>query len=276
MIALLASRSSTRKPILLTVRGSDLQLTERKWIEAISLYTLKRVDKISTVDQALKHRLIEMGIAEVDVLPNGVDSDRFRPVDAATARRELGLPADNKVVLFVGMLIPIKGIEYLLEAIRVVAHKDENAIFAFVGEGHLKSKIVERLEDLADRVVIAGSRPSTETPLWMNAADILVLPSLSEGRPNVVLEAMACGTSVVATPVGGIPQLLQDGKTGLLVPTRDSEALARSLLRLLRNEDLREELARQARDTILSKGLTWERTADRFAELYRKLSSVPA
>jgi glycosyltransferase involved in cell wall biosynthesis len=276
MIALLVSRLSAKKPVLLTVRGSDLRWIEHGWVKALTVPILRTVDKITAVDETLKSKVISLGIAadKVEMILNGVDTDRFRPMDAMTVRQVLGLPKYKTIVLFVGALIPGKGIKYLMQAIPKVVSQDEKVIFVFVGDGPLGSEAIKELtsRNLIEKAVFMGLRPSMEIPMWLNAADVLVLPSLFEGRPNVVLEAMACGTPVVATPVGGVPKLLQDGKTGLLVPVRDSEALSNGLLRVLQDEDLRGELTHRAREFIISEGLTWQHTAASFTELYQGMT----
>ena len=128
---------------------------------------------------------------------------------------------------------------------------------------------------ISDCVRMVGIRPASEIPLWMNAADVLVLPSLSEGRPNVVLEAMACEVPVVATAVGGTPELVKDGEVGFLVPPKDPAAIAEKILLLLGDKGLRERLGRNGRRFILEEGLTWESCARKYSEIYRALIERP-
>ena len=123
---------------------------------------------------------------------------------------------------------------------------------------------------LSGRVFFAGARSSEDIPVWMNACDLLVLPSLSEGRPNVVLEAQACGLPVIATRVGGTPELIEDGVDGILVEAGDSCALAESIKQLCDEEGLKNELGAAARRKVEESGLTWEQTASRTQSVYER------
>ena len=159
-------------------------------------------------------------------------------------RRRLSLPQDRLQILFVGLLAPVKGLDILIEALRLVG--DGEADCLLVGTGPMEEQLrrAAAAAGIAERVRFVGAQPSGEIPAWLNAADLLVLPSLSEGRPNVVVEAQACGLPVLATRVGGTPELIEHGETGLLVESGDPEALAAGLSRLLCDAGLRQRLGR--------------------------------
>lgn len=110
-----------------------------------------------------------------------------------------------------------------------------------------------------------------DIPLWISASDILVLPSLSEGRPNVILEALACEVPVVATDVGGIPELMVDGETGYLVPAKNPGELSRKINKLLENKSQRENMGKLGRKSIIQRGLTWEAHAKKTVDIYSEL-----
>jgi glycosyltransferase involved in cell wall biosynthesis len=177
--------------------------------------------------QALQSRLAAEGIESV-IDYNGIDREKFRPLDRADACRQLGLDPKRRRVLYVGNLLPVKGPTVLAHA----AGELPDVEVIFVGSG--PEKIT------AGRCV--GARPHEEIPLWMNASDVLCLPSLNEGLPNVALEAMACGLPVVASRVGGVPEIVQEGVNGFLVPPSDPHALAEALRRALATKWEREAI----------------------------------
>ena len=207
------------------------------------------------------------------VVTNGVD-ERFHPADTGASREQLGLPLEPVIVLFVGRLVQVKGLDDLLDALGQL--KDLPFLCVLVGDGPLRQHLGRRAEDegLAERIKFVGRRSANEIPCWMTAADILVLPSLSEGRPNVVLEAQACALPVVATAVGGTPELLEDGVNGLLVDAGDGAALAGALRRLLIDKDQRRRLGLAGRERLVAGGFTWDATATRTRQIYADVAGL--
>ena len=114
-------------------------------------------------------------------------------------------------------------------------------------------------------------RPHNEIYLWINASDFLVLPTLSEGRPNVVIESMACKRTIIASNVDGVPELIDDNQTGILIPPKDSDAIAKNIIKLLKDEDLVEQLGINAYKKLLKMELNWENYAQKTKELYEEL-----
>jgi len=192
----------------------------------------------------------------IAVIRNGVDIDRFapRPHDEAL-RSSLGLPPRAPLVLAVSRLNPMKGIDDYLKAIALLAGRYAEARFVIVGDGVSRRDLEDQMHrlGLAGRVVFTGMR--LDVAALLSQAAISVAPSLSEGLSNVVLESMAAGVPVVATRVGGTPEIVDDGVTGLLVPPCDAPALAGAIGRLLGNEALARRLGEAAR----------VRAADRFS-----------
>jgi glycosyltransferase involved in cell wall biosynthesis len=186
---------------------------------------------VVAVSRALADAVVELGVnrARVAVVTNGVAGALFHRRVRALARRALGVPPDGKRILYVGRLEAAKGVLDLLDAF---ARIDDPALsLTLVGDGAARAECERRA---GARVQLAGARPLDEIPRWMAAADLVTLPSWNEGTPNVILEALACGRPVVASRVGGIPDLITDEKLGVLVPARDLDALAAALREMAR------------------------------------------
>lgn len=227
-------------------------------------------DAILVNAEAIKERLVADGYDgdRITVITNGVDLTPFeRPHERGRVRRELGLPAEGPLVAVFARLHPVKGIEYFLEAAARVGVRFPAARFLVVGEDRIvrdgaivASPYREELEagaarlGLGGRVVFTGFR--RDVPELLAEVSVSVLPCIAnEGLSNSVLESMAAGVPVVATTVGGNAEVVEDGSTGLLVPPRDAEALARAIGTLLEDQDRARRLGRAAR----------QRVADRFS-----------
>ncbi len=239
------------------------------------------VTAVSAASQTMVCTLGRVAREAVEVIPNGVDLTRFRPCPAGTAQREalregLGLPAEAPVVIHVAGLRPIKDQATLFRAWRLVVESWPRTtlpvpLLLMAGEGSCR----EELEGLArelritDSVRFLGQRRDLDSLL--PACDLFVLSSLSEGMSFAILEAMAAGLPVVATRVGGNGELVEDGRSGLLVPARDPEALAGAVGLLLQNREKRQRLARSARQTVEER-FDQARSAQRYVDLYQRLA----
>jgi glycosyltransferase involved in cell wall biosynthesis len=206
------------------------------------------------------------------VVPNGVDTKKFKPAGKAHARNLLNLPQDKNIVLFVGALRKIKGVDYLIEAAKNFVNTNTDLFMVGRDDG-LRKSLEKRAHELkiADCIRFTGPVNHGDIPLWISASDILVLPSLSEGRPNVVLEALACEVPVVATDVGGVPELMVDGETGYLVPAKNSAELSRKINKLLEDKNQRENMGKLGRKSIIQRGLTWEAHAKKTVDIYSEI-----
>ncbi|PWU24738.1 MAG: hypothetical protein C5B48_04835 [Candidatus Rokuibacteriota bacterium] len=196
--------------------------------------------------EAVRQWLVVQGYQahKITVIPNGIDPGRFAlPAGASGLRQELGLPPACPLIAAISRLSPSKGLEYFLQAARVIAAKRDDAHFLLVGEaapwdrgyGEQLAAYVDRL-GLTRRVIFTGLR--LDVPRILSEITVSVLPSLTEGLSNVLLESMAAGVPVVATRVGGNPEAVEDEVTGLLVPPRDPGALATAILRMLDDREL--------------------------------------
>lgn len=250
-----------RKPVVVTARGSDINVfAELPLIRRLIRYTLERVDGVIAVSEALKTRIVGLGIPEkkVSVVPNGVDPTKFYPINKTVAREDLGLPNDRKLLLSVGGLESVKGFDQLIKAMRILVNEFQatDVLLLIVGDGALRQELLRMISacSLDAYVRLIGAVPHEQLRLWYSAADLFCLASRSEGWPNVVVESLACGTPVVATAVGGIPEIIRSEFLGCLVNSGDRQIA----------EIVRDALGRTWRShEILSymEQRTWERTA---------------
>jgi glycosyltransferase involved in cell wall biosynthesis len=230
-------------PAVVKLHGSDINLIAKQpGPRKLLAWALPKAARVVAVSKPLADEAAALGVARerISIVMNGVDSELFRPRDRAAARAELGLP-HGPLALYVGNLKPEKGPIDLANAWETVRRHVPEATLAIVGGGPLKPE-VERI--VGDKAMVVGPQPLERIPLWMAACNVLVLPSHAEGTPNVVLEALASGRRVVATRVGGVPDLITDKKLGALVPAGDPDALADALVLALREPYDPSEVAR--------------------------------
>ena len=257
-------------PVVCTAHGSDVNVYPftSRLVRRATTWALHHLDRVITVSDNLRSQAIALGGSPaITVIHNGADTASFKAIEKSYARNTLGLPATGKVVCFVGFLREEKAVEYLLEAFALLGKPDTT--LCLVGDGPLKKTLQNRARDLAiiERCVFAGNRPHNEIPLWLSASDCLVLCSLSEGLPTVLPEAMLCKVPVIATPVGGVPEIVRHGETGLLVRPRDSAAITHALHLLLTNPELSAKLATNA-EQFARNSLTWDVNALRTRAIY--------
>ena len=207
------------------------------------------VDRVVAVSTGARDALVQAGVPaeQVAVIHSAVDCARFRPADRGRARLELDLPARAAIVGCVGRLTHDKGHHLILEAARPIAAARPDALFLICGEGEAAAALHDqrRRAGLADRVRFLGHRDDVRPALA--ALDVFALPSLQEGLGVALLEAMAMAKPAVASRAGGIPDALDDGVTGLLVPPGDAQALAGAILSLLADPECRARMGAAAR-----------------------------
>ncbi|MGQ0634370.1 MAG: glycosyltransferase [Planctomycetaceae bacterium] len=226
-------------PVVVKLHGSDLLLLDdfpgRK---SRTIEMLKNADAIVSVGQTLRDRSVELGApAERSfVVFEGTDNRHFCPGPRSVARSELKLAPEVPRLLFVGNLVPVKAVANLVEACRMLRREGLEFRADIVGDGPLRNSLERQIAEqgLAEHVTLRGQRSPAELPQWYRAADLVVLPSESEGIPNVLVEAAACGTPFVATRVGGISEIAHLTPAEL-IPPRNPVALARAIRNLLNN-----------------------------------------
>jgi glycosyltransferase involved in cell wall biosynthesis len=220
-------------PLVLTARGSDVnRLADFAWPRRFMLRAIAQAQAVVTVSAALAQRLRAIGVApqKLAVVPNGVDLARFAPSDRGAARARFGLP-DAPLVMSCGNLVPEKGHEIVIDALAQLP--GVHAIV--VGAGPLRAALERRAAErgVGGRVAFLGERSQQELAPLYAASDAVVLASSREGMPNVLLEAMACGTRVVAAAVGGVPEIVTEPAAGIVVGERTPAAFAHALAALL-------------------------------------------
>jgi teichuronic acid biosynthesis glycosyltransferase TuaC len=223
-------------PCVVKLHGSDINLIAKEpGPRKLTSWALRQARRVVAVSRALADEVVAMGVERerIAIVMNGVDSELFKPRDRKTARAELDLP-DGPLAVYVGNLKPEKGVLDLGKAWSRVLADVPDATLVVVGDGPLHGELKAMTEPLGERVRLIARQPLEKVPSYLAAADILVLPSHSEGTPNVVLEALASGRRVVATSVGGVPDLITNQTLGALVPPHDPDALAHAIARALR------------------------------------------
>jgi glycosyltransferase involved in cell wall biosynthesis len=257
-------------PCLLGALGSDI-LLRHGFASWLSGRTIRRADGLLTVSEAMRRVAMSKFGAhpeKVHAVVNGYNTCTFSHGPLHESRRVLGLPQDRRLIVYVGRLVPAKGLRELLDAFAALSRTLPECDLAIVGDGPMRSELRDRIAAMGcgSRVRLTGGLEPAEVAAWIRASDLLTLPSWSEGHPNVVVEALACGRPVVATDVGGTRELV-DSSNGVLLAPRRSDLLEQGLRNVLgRNWDHAAIASRMKR--------TWDDVAEETLEVCRKLMST--
>jgi len=256
------SRIIHHSPIVVTLHGSDIFQVTQSWLGLLlTRWVLRGCDQIVAVSQALKEFTLESvaGSASIAVIPDGVNLNHFKPP------RERRKP----VILYVGSLIKRKGVVYLLEAMAKLTRSAPSLELKIIGDGPEKPELEEIAAQLGlgRRVSFLGFLPPDEVRQWMQRAKLFVLPSVEEGLGVVLLEALACGTPIVASRIGGIPEVLTP-EVGILVPPTDVDALSEAILQALNDEEQWQEMSLNARKRA-EEVYDWRKIGAQLIEIYR-------
>ncbi|MBI5885251.1 MAG: glycosyltransferase family 4 protein [Deltaproteobacteria bacterium] len=269
LLGAIAGRLSSRRPAIVRTRHLALPITSK--------ITYSRLPhRVVTVSEFVRDYLVnEKGIdtSRVVCIPTGVDLKRFDPDSTKeTLRSELGLAKDAVIVGVVAILRRKKGHHVLLQAIPAITAAVPEAVFVFAGNGPQKDNIEEQIRELGigRHVRLLGLRP--DVPAVLKGLDLFVLPTLQEALGTSILEASAMQKPVVASAVGGVPEVVKEGITGSLVPPEDPAALADAIIRLLRDRT-RLHLMGQAGRKMVEESYTTERMAERMFALYNELAA---
>lgn len=245
---------------------------------------IKTADRIivsTMAERAQLEWIYQADVSKISIIPPGVDTSHFYPISADEARQYIGLKSDDRMILFVGRIERLKGLETLIRAVACLQLKDlrEPVRLAIIGgdpdagSDELTEEML-RIQKLCDELTVGkmvaflGKRGQDTLPYYYSAAEVVVMPSYYESFGMVALEAMACGIPVIASQVGGLAFLVQDGVTGFTVPAEDHNALCEKLTALLGDESLRKQMGRAAAE--YAKIYDWNKIASEIVGLYKE------
>lgn len=271
-----AALASPRRPLVISLHGSDVYVAETLAPARFAArHALRRAGFVTACSDDLARRAVALGAepSRLETIPYGVDTARFHPEPQArlATRRELGVPDDVLLAVAAGRLVRKKGFEYLIEAVAATP----GVHLALAGDGTLAAELRQRAtgRHVADRIHFLGNLSQDAVARLLAAGDVAVVPSVRDdsgnvdGLPNVVLEALASGTPLIATPAGGIGAVVEHERTALLVPERDARALAAALRRIAGDRALGAALGAAA-TRLVAERFGWDRVADRLEHAY--------
>lgn len=256
-----------RKPYVAWAQGADIYKPSilNRWLYQFTLASANAVIAQTSDEKRVIQKSVDRDLV---VIPNGIDLYRFTNLSREEVRSQLQIKEREKIVIFVGRLVLVKGVKYLIHAMETVSHRCLEARLIVVGEGKEKNSL-EKLTNklgLGDVVTFIGGVSNENVLEYMAAADILALPSLSEGFPVVILEALASGLPVVTTDILGLPEIICDGENGLLVAPKNIPQIAEKVLLLLQDNELRRKISQNNRQKV--KNYTWDKAIDRLEQVY--------
>jgi glycosyltransferase involved in cell wall biosynthesis len=243
---------------------------------ALSRWKYRQVDCFICASAAIREMVVADGVpaSRVVVVHEGIDLGHVEAAPAANLHAELWLPHHAPIVGNVAALVPHKGQRHLIEAAGLVLKKMPDARFVIAGEGELRESLARQIRDhhLEKHVFLVGFRPDVLSV--HKAFDVFVMSSVTEGLGTSLLDAMACGKPIVATTAGGMPEVVRNGETGLLVPPRDHEAMAAAILKLLTDEHTRRAMG-AAGEARVREYFSAERMVQDTLAVYRSVAMHP-
>ena len=260
------------KPYVVWGRGNDvyIDLKNNLW-RFFSFILLNKANAVIALTYDMKKKLSSIRGDDVYVIGNGITLEKFSGIKKDDARRLLGVNDERFVIICVANLRPEKGINFLIFSIKEVLAYDGRALLLLVGSGSLRYELenLVKILGLDKNVHFLGKMDNEKIPLCLSVADIFVLPSISEGFGIALLEAMAAGLPIIATRVGGIPYVLEDGKNGLLVNPGSSSDLAEKILMLMRSPELMKKMSEANREK--SRSYSWENIVSQLEKLLNEV-----
>ncbi len=275
-------------------RPEDLESEERLKSECFLCAVADRITASTRVEERQLVHWYGAGSSRIRIVPPGVDTSRFHPLEPSYAKSVIGVPTEHRIVLFAGRIEPLKGVDTLLRAVAVLrgagqaggrlgqavdSPYSDLCVIVIGGDpsaqGQRENEEMSRLHELRsqlgldDLITFVGARDQDTLQYYYAAADILVMPSHYESFGMVALEAMACGTPVIASDVGGLSQLVLHNRTGLRVPSKDPEALAQAMETLLTDEARRRMMGHRA--ACYAEDFSWTKIVDRLMAVYEEL-----
>jgi N-acetyl-alpha-D-glucosaminyl L-malate synthase BshA len=248
-------------------RGSDVYLPW-KFKKIISKVVLNSADKVIALTEDMKEKLQINYKKNIVVLPNGIDLKKFEGFSKQGMRDNFKIGSDEKIITFVGSFKLVKGVKYLIEAFAIIFKRNSEVKLLLIGDGPERKNLKNMVEthNLTLSVDFMGNVANQKIPEYLSISDIFVLPSLSEGFPSVILEAMASGLPIIATRVGGLPEIIKEGENGFLVDPKNSNQIADKAVLFLENSRLREKISGNNKEK--SKEYNWENIIEKLVKVY--------
>lgn len=275
-----AAMFHTLGDVKLRARASEREPEVRLEAERRLVHRLDRVVAATEHERRLLRQIYGVSPSKVSVIPLGVDLDQFSPADRAEARRRVGLPEDERVILAVGRIEPLKGLDILIQSLSAMSDLDRVGLYIIGGDERAQPELhrlatIARACGVEDHVHLLGARGHEELPDYYRAADVVAMPSFYESFGLVAVEAMSSGVPVVASLVGGLASTVVDGRTGYLIAWRCPEPFAEKFDLLFANDELRRALGASAR-LRMEESYAWTRVAASVAALYDELVAAHA
>jgi glycosyltransferase involved in cell wall biosynthesis len=275
LVAVMAKKVFGSK-VLVTVHAGDVFPLKSGFMRALSAWTLRNADAVTVNSIATGDAVRRVADVRMRIIPMGVDLKMFSST-GASVKKKYGIP--GRMILFVGRLAEKKGVSYLISAMVQIKKSLPGCRLLIVGDGPEKPLLEKQVAEhaLNESVIFAGSIAKANLPAFYHSADVFVLPSIiaesgdTEGLGVVLLEAIAAGVPVVASNVGGIPDIIIDGKTGLLVEQKNPSEISEAIVSLLTHEKKAKALSKAALEHV-QKNYSWEKVSGKFSELYYSLS----
>ncbi len=265
------SKKILKIPYIVWVRGSDFYLPHplmKKFHKSV----FDNASAIIALTEYMKRKMKKTVDKEINVIPNGVDLSKFTVNKTKIdIRHELNIPLDKTILITVGRLYPVKGVEFLIKSINLLKETHDDFKLLIIGDGSERNNLERLSEELniKDYIEFRGRVPNEEIPLYLKASDIFVLPSLSEGFPNALLEAMASGLPVIATNIRGLDEIIEDGINGFLVNPKSPEEIANKLNHIIQDNSLSKSFSQN--NKLKAKKYEWEMVIKRLNEIYEKI-----
>ena len=270
-------------PLVITMQGSDMFIAKQnpffKWM---AIWTLKHTAMVTSVTPTFLPELAALGVPEAKrcLIPNGVDPEVFPPPShkqLAALRKKLSIPAGDLIVFALGRIVLKKGFDILIQALSSVREKVPNVTVIIGGDGTdlERLKTLTKALNVSESIRFPGTINRADVPAYFHLCDIFTLPAVFDpkgnvdGCPNVILEAMACGKPVVASGISGIPVVVKDNETGILVAEKNVTQLAAALVALLTDKPKREQFGEAGQQRILNE-LTWDKVIEQIKDVYQR------
>ena len=264
------SKTFLKIPYIVWARGSDVYLAN-PLIKITHEMIFNKASAIIALTEYMKNAINQTTDKEVHVIPNGVELNKFAiNENKEDTRCKLGIPQDKTILIFVGRLYAVKGVDYLIKSLNILKKDFNNFKLLILGDGPEMGNLRQLSQELGNDSYIEflGRIPNEKVSDYLNASDIFVLPSLSEGFPNVLLEAMACGLPVISTNIRGLDEIIIEGRNGFLINPKSPEEIAHKVEYILDNPLIFESFSQNNKNR--AKKYEWKMVINKLDEIYKK------